>query len=185
MQNITIRRPNLSDIDELHNHFRIVITDTFCKEGLGDDIQGIEGEIEEKKRMLREDFDSNGKGQFFLLACYQEGIVGTIAYGPCSQLIEDCSKGEIKDIVEIGTLFVLPEYQGSGIGKLLLNSLFIVLISKSIEEFCLDSGYTRAQKIWIKKFGEPSFIIKNYWGEGFDHYIWHCKLKDTPISYKI
>lgn len=184
MQNISIRRPNELDIEQLHHLFEVTIADTFEKQGVGDDLEGINGEIEEKKHYLREDLESKGAERFFLVASYQGKIVGTIAYGPGSKLIEDGSNGKLKDIGEIGTVFVLPEYQKRGIGTLLVNSIFIALLSRNIEEFCLDSGYTRAQRVWRKKLGDPTMIIKDYWGEGFDHLIWHRKLKDMQIIYK-
>lgn len=47
-----------------------------------------------------------------------------------------------------------------------------------IEEFCFDSGYRNAQKRWLKKFGKPYKIAKDYWGEDGDNMIWLCKVKD-------
>lgn len=184
MQSISIHRPNESDIEQLHHLFEVTIADAFDNEGVGDDLEGINGEVEEKKYYLRKDLESGGADRFFLIACYKKKIVGTIAYGPSSKLIGDCSKGKLKDIVEIGAVYILPEYQRMGIGTLLLNSIFIALFSRNIKEFCLDSGYTRAQKVWRKKLGDPTIIVKDYWGEGFDHFIWHCKLKDMQIIYK-
>lgn len=184
MQNISIRRPNESDIEQLHHLFEVTIADAFDREGVGDDIEGINGEVEEKKHYLREDLESGGTEPFFLIACYKEKVVGTIAYGLGSKLIEDCSKGKLKGIGDIGAVYVLPEYQKMGIGSLLLNSIFIALLSRDIKEFCLDSGYSRAQKVWRKKLGAPTIIVKDYWGEGCDHFIWHCKMKDMQIIYK-
>lgn len=62
-------------------------------------------------------------------------------------------------------------------------SMYLALIVKNIEEFCLDSGYTKAKKIWNKKLGEPNIIMKNYWGEGYDHSIWYRKLEDITITF--
>lgn len=55
--------------------------------------------------------------------------------------------------------------------------MYCVLRNKGIEEFCLDSGYTSAQKIWKKKFGEPDYLLKDFWGAGYDHMIWKIKSK--------
>lgn len=49
------------------------------------------------------------------------------------------------------------------------------------KEFCLDSGYTNAQKVWKKKFGEPDYLLKDYWGEGFDHMIWRGRTNDGVV----
>lgn len=185
MLGVSVRRPNESDIEELHRFFKITITDTFNKEGVGDDLEGINEEIKEKKLLLQEYLECDGTEYFFLIVCHNKRIVGAIAYVPCNKLIVDFSKGELKNIGEIGTVFVLPEYQRNGIGTIMINAMFISLLSRNVKEFCLDSGYKTAQQIWMKRFGEPRIIIKNHWGEGVDHYIWHCKLKDMLISYKI
>jgi len=55
----------------------------------------------------------------------------------------------------------------------------------NIDEFCLDSGYTIAKQIWTKKLGEPNIVKKDFWGEGYDHFIWYRKLKDIIITFNI
>ncbi|WP_317911749.1 hypothetical protein [Clostridioides difficile] len=47
---------------------------------------------------------------------------------------------------------------------------------KGIKEFCMDSGYSNAQKIWRKRFGEPEYFLENYWAEGQHHLIWKIKI---------
>ena len=56
--------------------------------------------------------------------------------------------------------------------------MYHTLQHRGIEEFCLDSGYIRAQKIWKKKFGDPDYLLKNYWDEGYDHMVWRIKVND-------
>jgi hypothetical protein len=56
--------------------------------------------------------------------------------------------------------------------------MYLTLQNRGIEEFCLDSGYLSAQKIWRKKFGEPDYLLKDYWGEGYNHMIWRIKVRD-------
>jgi GNAT superfamily N-acetyltransferase len=184
MTQIAIRRPGERDINELNLLFEITITDNFRREGIEHDIDGLKQEIHDKDCLLQEDFKSNGRERFFLVACHGGKIVGTISYGPCGEAICECSKGSLNDVGEVGTLYILPEYQKKGIGTLLLNSIFTVLMSRGIKEYCLDSGYKTAQQIWRRKFGEPVIVVKDYWAKGFDHYIWHRTLEDTPIIYK-
>ncbi|EJV72272.1 GNAT family acetyltransferase [Bacillus mycoides] len=187
MYNVEIRRPNLDDIDELNLFFRIVITNTYKNEGLSQLLDDIENEINSKKQYLKNDFDSNGESRYFLLAIdtNNDKIIGTIEIGPASTLINSCTGGVLKDLYEIGTVFVLTEYQRKGIGSLLLNAMFLTLLGKGITEFCLDSGYKNAQKIWKKKFGEPSYVLKDYWGESSDHMIWKKSLHDIPIIFEL
>jgi len=185
MKNISIHRPTSTDVKELHQLFKTVITDTYEKEGLGDYHEEINNEIEEKKKFLEEDIESNGEKRFFLAARSQDKIVGVISYGPCGELIKKLSNNRFDNVGEIGTAFVLPEYHNKGIGTILLNSMFLSLIGRNIDEFCLDSGYTIAKQIWLKKLGEPVIVVKNYWGEGYDHIIWYRKLKDITVSFKL
>ncbi|NWK69684.1 GNAT family N-acetyltransferase [Bacillus paramycoides] len=187
MTNVAIRRPNLNDVDELYLFFRMVITNTYKDEGLSQLLDDKEDEINTKKQYLKNDFDSNGENRYFLLAIDKdnEKIIGTIEVGPASTLINSCTGDVLENLYEIGTVFVLPEYQRKGIGSLLLNAMYLTLLSRGITEYCLDSGYKKAQSIWIKKFGEPSYIMKDYWGESSDHMIWKKSLHDIPIIFEL
>ncbi|WMT39587.1 GNAT family N-acetyltransferase [Paenibacillus sp. D2_2] len=182
MQQVEIRRPNLEDYQELHHFFRSVITDTFAKENLADLVEDIEQEIMTKERYLKLDYESLGVDRYFLLAVMNEQIIGTIEYGPSSSLIHELTQDSLKNMVEIGTVFVHPKYQQRGIGSLLFTHLLISLRNKGIVEFCLDSGYSHAQKYWIKKLGEPDYWFENYWGEGNDHMIWRRQTNEILES---
>ncbi|MFT4413796.1 N-acetyltransferase family protein [Fredinandcohnia humi] len=172
MSNVEVRRPSPDDVKELHAFFRTVITDTFQKEGIGELVEDIEEEVETKVKYLASDLESGGEKRYFLIAAKKGKIIGTIEYGPASNLIAKCTDYVLKDLNEVGTVFVHPDYQGMGIGNLLLQSIYNVFHEQGIGEVCLDSGYKRAQTIWKKKFGEPDFLIENLWGEGFHHMIW-------------
>lgn len=178
MLNIEIRRPTREDIRELNQFFRIVITDTFSKEGISEKLEDLEDEIEVKKKYLNSDFDSNGEKRYFLIAVYGDRIIGSIEYGPASELINNCTNHALKELMEVGTVFVHPDFQRKGVGNRLLNAMYCTLHNMGIEEFCLDSGYATSQKIWRKKFGEPHYLLKDYWGEGYDHMIWRIKVND-------
>ncbi len=176
--NVELRRPRMEDVKQLHAFFRIVIVDTFTKEGLGEKINDINDEIKGKEKYLESDFESNGEKRYFLIALDSDNIVGSIEYGQASNLISDCTNKAFKELIEIGTVFVHPEYQRKGIGNLLLKTMYFTLKDKGINEFCLDSGYISAQKIWKKKFGEPIYLLKDYWDKGNDHMIWRIKVNE-------
>ena len=176
--NIKIRRPRIEDMNELNQFFKIVITDTFAKEGISNQAESMNEEIETKGNYLENDFESNGEERFFLIALDNEKIIGSIEYGPASDLILNCTNHALKGLHEVGTVFVHPDYQKNGIGNLLLKNIYVTLQNKRIEEFCLDSGYCSAQKIWKKKFGEPDYLLKDYWEKGYDHMIWKIKVSD-------
>jgi GNAT superfamily N-acetyltransferase len=180
--NITIDKPKVKDREVLHSFFEEALIDTFTKEGIGEMVQELENEIYEKKTFLEEYYITNGEKRFFLVAWVNNEIVGTIAYGPSNDIITQNLKGSGNEIGEVGTLLVKPIYQNQGIGSKLLQGIFKYLKDRNIDEVSLDSGYKRAQQIWIKKFGEPRIILKDFWGMGFDHMIWVQKVE--KISYK-
>ena len=152
MLNITIRRPTLDDKEKLHDFSQLAITDTFLKEGIDKNTYDLEDEIETKKKYLQLDLDSNGIQRYFLIAELDGNIVGTIEYGKSSDLISSCTNGELGHLVELGTAFVKPDLQNQGIGSLLLRAMDDKMLERGIVEYCLDSGYSNAQKIWTKKF---------------------------------
>lgn len=62
---------------------------------------------------MKNDLESNGENRYFLLAIdtSNDKIIGTIEIALASTLINSCTGGVFKDLYEIGTVFVLPEYQ--------------------------------------------------------------------------
>ncbi|USG65461.1 GNAT family N-acetyltransferase [Brevibacillus ruminantium] len=185
MYNVEIRRPRVEDTEELHQFFRTVIQDTFFREGIADLLDDIENEFKTKKHYLKTDLESNGQQRYFLIAVDKnnKNIIGTIEYGPASELIRVCTDGALSHLHEVGTVFVHPDYQKRGIGTLLVNVIVLTLQNRGIQEFCLDSGYAQAQKVWSKKFGEPDYLLKDYWGEGADHMIWRPRTNDVPLLF--
>ncbi len=180
MQNIVVRRPRLEEIESINEFFELVLRDTFEKNGLSDLAEKtMAEEIADKRRCLNQDLDSNGKHRFFLIVTLDNQVVGSIEYGPSNDLIITSTDGALKDLVEIGTVFVHPKYQRKGIGNLMLSHIVNELTNKGIMEFCLDSGYKSAQKIWTNKFGEPDYHLKDYWGEGADHMVWRVKISEA------
>ncbi|PTM58435.1 GNAT family N-acetyltransferase [Desmospora activa] len=184
MSDIEIRRPDHGDLEALMQFFRIVVTDTFAKEGLAHLQDDIEQEIESKIQYLNQDLETSGEQRYFLIALIAGNVVGTIEYGPLNPLILQTAGEGIKEVMEIGTVFVHPDYQGRGIGSLLLNVIWLSLLSRGYREFCLDSGYTIAQKIWKKKFGEPDHLLQNYWGEEVHHMIWRRSIDDISVVFR-
>lgn len=175
---VEIRRPLVKDVDELNEFFRAVITDTFEKEGIDDKVDDLEDEIRIKMSYLQSDLENCGLSRYFLIAVANGEIIGSIEFGPASELISECTKGALNGLAEVGTVFVHPDWQRKGVGSLLLQKIGCVLVRKGVEDICLDSGYIRAQSIWKKKFGQPEYVLKDYWGEGYDHLIWKIKVKD-------
>lgn len=172
---IKIRQAGANDVDALASLFHEVIPHTFAKEGLPSDHEDAILEIDYKINQLNEHLEEKSES-YYLLATIEEKIVGTIWYGDSGDLIIEGSKGALENYGEIGTVFVLPDYQGKGVGKLLFNGMLAVLKEAGHTTCVLDSGYTHAQKVWKHLLGEPEFIMKDKWGEGYDHLIWRINL---------
>lgn len=179
MKNIEIIRPKINDIEIINEFFELVLRDTFERNDISHLVDTLNEEINDKRRCLNQDVESCGKERYFLIAIEGNKIIGSIEYGPSNELILSCTNGVLKDVVEIGTVFVHPDYQSKGIGSKLLNSIFMELKKRGIEEFCFDSGYKTAQKTWIKKFGVPEYHLKDYWGPGSDHMVWRISVEDA------
>ncbi len=174
---IVIRTPELTDRVALHGFFRLVIEDTYHREGIDHLVDNLEEEIRYKKSLLQR----QGTERFFLLAEKDSQIIGTIEYGPASELIMDLTNGAYRGLPEIGTVFVHPDHQRIGVGSLMVNAMLLILLGRGVEVFCLDSGYTRAQAVWKKRFGEPDHRFTDYWGEGMDHMIWKRSVRSQIV----
>lgn len=55
---------------------------------------------------------SNGEKRFFLIALDGDKIIGTIEYGAASDLISKCTDNALKNLNEVGTVFVDPDSKG-------------------------------------------------------------------------
>lgn len=175
--NVTIISPNKKDEQEINKLFNTVITQTFKDYGFYDKYRDdITYEVGKQVTALDKYFVSVGKKVYFLIAKDKDKIIGTIAYGKPSTDIEKYYPEKPTNIPEIKSLYILPEYQGKGIGTKLLNEIMDVLLKNGFSEFCLDSGYPKAQQFWTKRLGEPVIRITNRWGAGNDYLIWHYKL---------
>jgi len=177
MKDFQIGRPRTEEIDLINEFFEIVIKDTFAKNNISNLTELMEGEIECKKKYLLQDMDTGGRDRFFLVVRDEGMIIGTIEYGKPNELILKCTEGGYIDVMEIGTVFVHPQYQFKGIGSMMLRLMYNELRKKGYTEFCLDSGYKTAQKTWTGKWGKPSCIMENYWGKGAHHMVWCVQLE--------
>ncbi|MFX3647807.1 MAG: GNAT family N-acetyltransferase [Paenibacillus sp.] len=182
---ITIEPMTRLDADGAYQVFERTIPAAFEQEGIGSLLDDIQDEITHKKAMIHTALQAKDhikSSVFFLVAKRGDVIVGTISYGPCGEEIRECTEDRVNDIGELGSLYVMPEVQGQGIGSALILALVNELQRRGIQQFCLDSGYQIAQKKWQRKFGEPYVVAKNYWGEGMDHMVWLCKVENFIVK---
>lgn len=158
--------------------FEESIADAFNKEGLGHLQEDIQSEIDHKKQKALSSLEQANSGTYLFIAKFDETVVGTISYGPCGETIQTCAEHQLDHLGELGSLYVLPSYQGQGIGSALIKEIMTFLNEQGIEQFCLDSGYKRAQIKWQRKFGAPYKVVKDYWGPDSDHMVWLCNVSD-------
>lgn len=177
MTPLVIERPKLNDRELIKNLIKVVLVDTWTKNGLGHLTEEIEEEIQMKWSFLEQDFDSNGIDRTFLIAKMDEQVVGTIEHGKANDTISACGDAYLSSLREVGTVFIHPDFQGKGIGKALLEAMVRMLRDKGEVKYCLDSGYKTAQKIWNHLLGTPKYILKDYWGAGLDHFVWEVEIK--------
>lgn len=178
MDGFSIVKRAKSDLESGYDLFQRTIRDAFEQEGLGDLEAEIAAEIECKQTLLRCALENPEPDVHFLVAKIDDTVIGTVSYGPCGKDIRRCTKNQLKEIGELGSLYVLPEYQGRGVGSALIEAMIRYLHELGIEYFCLDSGYKHAQGKWLRKFGAPFIVAKDYWGQGGDHIVWLCKVAE-------
>lgn len=171
-----------SSRDQTKDLFRISIPLAFAKEGLSDLTEAIRKEIDLKEQWVDASLDDPFFPTHFLIAKKDELVVGTISYGPCGEDIIKCTKHQFESFGEVGSLYVSQKYQDQGLGSALIQAMMKHLIDQNITQFVLDSGYQHAQKKWLKKFGEPFLVVEDYWGQGLNHMIWHCEVKDILLN---
>ena len=175
--NLIVRRPASSDIEQIHSLFETTLLHTFEQEAISVSISGdLEDEIEALKQTLARDFASEGDLEYFLLACDGNRVIGTVAHGPSGRFMRAHVSADHARTPEIKCLYVHPDYQGRGIGSLLIAAIVRRLQSIGTEAVCFDSGYRQAQRRWIRKFGEPTVILPDHWAPGAPHMFWYRQL---------
>lgn len=180
---IVLLRPKHEDLGALEAFFKLCIHSVMVAEKIENIETFVNEEVAEKMSFIKNDLDFEGRKHFFLLAKREHEIIGTIAYGPAGPLIDQLSKGAYKAYGEIGSVFVHPKAHNQGIGSLMLNAMYLILLGRGVNTFTLDSGYTIAKKIWTGKLGKPDIIARDHWGEGYDHYVWCRNIDEISIIF--
>jgi len=172
-----IRKPKIDEIKEIDELFTKTVKDNFKEERVIDPVNKLVNEvIEDLRNNLRLYFDPKNTEEYYLIASSQEKIIGVIAYGKPSKLIYENMKINNKFTPEIKSVYILPNYQNKGVGRILFRKILEVLEENAFKEFCLDSGYKRAQYYWGKLLGNPKIILNDYWNKGNHHMIWNCEV---------
>lgn len=81
-----------------------------------------------------------------------ENVIGTVAIRPIDN---------VKRIVELKRMFVLPEYQGKGYGRLLLEHAITYSRERNYHKMCLDTR---------KEFSAAQYLYRNVGFQATDRY---------------
>ncbi len=172
-----IRKATAEDAKVIKNIFRTTLENEFKSEGLKIDHPMVKEEILEKEQFVDRELGNINSGYLVFVAELEGELVAIMSYGPVNQDTLNCLKKDKLDGYEIANAYVLPEFQNMGIAKSLRKEILSEMKSRNIKEYYLDSGFSRAQQVWKKVYGEPTFIAKDYWGKGIDNWIWKVNVE--------
>jgi GNAT superfamily N-acetyltransferase len=175
---VSVIRPKEKDKREIFNLFKVTIKNAFKQEGIKNLFNYEEKEIKEQEDRFIQYIKSQGKDVYYMVAKTNNKIVGTITCSKPGKIIRENLILDFYNIPEIVSAYVLPSYQGKGIGTLLFKKMLKHLKQNGAKEFVMDSGYKKAQRFWINKVRKPTVLLKDYWNKNSHHMIWHIKLKD-------
>ena len=175
MADFIVTESQPTDVPGMHEVFETAIPYAFAVDGLADFHAEIASEITDKTNKVARSLEPNSRTRFWV-AKSGDKVIGTISFGPCGTHVRKVTGGQLDHVGELGSIYVDPSAHGMGVGSALIDIVMEHLHSAGIEEFCLDSGYRKAQEQWRRKFGEPYAIAKNYWNSGSDHWVWLCQV---------
>lgn len=177
MADFIVTEPQPEDIPGMHDVFEAAIPYAFAADGLEGFEEEIASEITDKTNKVARSLEPNSATRFWV-AKTGDKVIGTVSFGPCGTHVRNVTGGKFDHVGELGSIYVDPDTHGAGVGSALINTVMRYLHDSGITEFCLDSGYQKAQGQWRRKFGEPYAIAENYWNSGNDHWVWYCKVAD-------
>lgn len=174
--NLNIRQPRLSDFSKIQKLFVESIENTFKLNSIEDELE-CNFEIIDKTRRVKRYLENVEPIVEFIIAEDSNVICGIAGLYPITKLIRENVKTATLHNFEIGSVYILPQYQRKGIAKKLFCYLIDEMIKQGIKDFYLDCGYTTSQKYWKQLLGEPSLSFENYFNSGDYYMIWKNKTK--------
>lgn len=166
---MNFRKVLQQDFDECDHLFQVCLENLLVRENILE-----AGLLESEMVRLHEAMISScgHPNQFFYVAQKNNEIAGTIALMPPGPMIAS-EVAVHPGGMEIACVYVHPKYQRQGVGKFLFEQVLRELNRLKHKCFYLDAGFSSSQRYWEKILGEPSYILKNYWGLDKHHLIWH------------
>lgn len=98
-----------------------------------------------------------------LLTQMQDGHQFIICYGKNQEAIGFCSIGEIEpDTFKLHKIYVLPQQQGNGVGKFILEEIMLILKDKNVGRLILNVNRFNRQAIsFYEKMGFKTLKIED------------------------
>lgn len=175
---MVIRKPVSKDLAQLKHLFEKTIQKAFEADGYGDALDEIKREIQIKMKKVEDYLQDGSQTSAYLIAEHKGCVIGAISFGKIGEVTLENVPSDFPSEGELGSMYILPEYQGEGIARQMIEVLLRELHNNGIRYVSFDSGYKPAQEKWRKKFGDPYKIVENYWAEGVDLYIWLIHLEE-------
>lgn len=179
-EQMSIERLSEENMTQAKVFIKEMVVSTFEENELGHMTALIQEEVDSKIRMLHQDASTNGEEVFFLFAKRRGQIVASISLAAVNPLIISCTHDLYQNKLEVGSVFVRPDLQNKGIARFMMTLIQEELHRRGHSDFCFDSGYPIAQKIWTKLYGQPAYIEEDFWGKGSPHMIWHLSVSLSP-----
>ena len=105
MKDIKIIELTEEDFHGAYEVFKVTVPYAFALSEDDLSIEVIEAEIENKKKVLEAALSKEKTGIIVLVAKINDEVIGTIAFGPCSEAIRQCTNDEFSNVGELGSLF--------------------------------------------------------------------------------
>jgi GNAT superfamily N-acetyltransferase len=175
---IILIEPDTTLLPEIINLFTDSIANTFKLNGIKD-LAELQYEISEKSERVRNYIESKSNDEFFIVAKLDKYIAGIAGVFPVSDTIIKNYPTLSKNDIEIGSVYIKPEYQRQGITRILLKRLLNELWERKIYKFYLDCGYSTSQVYWKRVFGNPVKTFPNYFGKDESYMIWEIDTEEA------
>lgn len=162
------RKVSLSDKENASMLFEDCLAGLIFREGINEP-----GLLQEEVERLNFAVDASLQNQdtYFFVAEKSGKLIGTIALQPPGAISSLHASAENPKF-EIGCVYVHPAFQRLGVGNFLFHSVKEQARLHLSGRFVLDAGFSSSRTYWTKQLGEPSIILKDYWGVGQPHAIW-------------
>lgn len=148
MENITIQKATINDIEQLQNISRKTFTETFSSSNTEENMQKY---LEQEFSIEKLSDELNNKNSIFYFALLENIVIGYL------KINFGISQTELKDekAIEIERIYVLKEFHGKKVGQ--------ILYEKAIE----IAQQKNAAYIWLGVWEENPRAIRFYQKNGF------------------